>query len=296
MEKAVSYRTKQFISILVYFSSISFGQILDSGGINIYSNENRLKFADYLFCQHDYLRAKTEYDILRKELYSDTLNYKIASCYFGMGNYPEAISQFLLIPIESSLFILSRHKMIAARLLQENYELIYSDYNALISSYGNDMSTIRSLYAASLLFSREAPINRDWFLESFDEKSRLKAESFFYRKTMSGYKSESLAGIFSAIIPGTGKIYVGNYGDGILALISTGLLGYIAYNNFKADRKFRGWVFTGLSVYFYAGNIYGSIASAQIFNAKADFDFYNDLKLFLKNENYFLPCDNFCKD
>lgn len=39
---------------------------------------------------------------------------------------------------------------------------------------------------------------------------------------------------------------------------------------------------------FYAGNVYGSIASAQIFNAKINFDFINDVYSLLKKNILFL--------
>ena len=78
-------------------------------------------------------------------------------------------------------------------------------------------------------------------------------------------------------------------------MLATGLLAFLAYDNFRADHEARAWIFTGLGAFFYAGNIYGSIASAQIFNAKIDFDFNEGLRLFLEKENYFLPQYDFCK-
>ena len=99
----------------------------------------------------------------------------------------------------------------------------------------------------------------------------------------------------SALIPGSGKIYAGEIGDGIIAAIATGLCGYLAYDNFKAKHNFRGWLFGGLSAFFYAGNIYGSAASAQIYNAGIQFDFVNDVKIYLNKKNYFTPEYEFCK-
>ena len=51
----------------------------------------------------------------------------------------------------------------------------------------------------------------------------------------------------------------------------------------------------GFAAFFYTGNIYGSVAAAQIFNARIDFEFQNGLKIFLEQENYFLPEYDFCK-
>jgi hypothetical protein len=54
-------------------------------------------------------------------------------------------------------------------------------------------------------------------------------------------------------------------------------------------------LFSGLAAGFYLGNIYGSVASAQIFNAKVDFNFLNDLTEFLLSKNYFINEIDFCK-
>ena len=73
--------------------------------------------------------------------------------------------------------------------------------------------------------------------------------------------------------------------DYFLALL-TGLFGYIAYTDFKADHKVRGWIFSGVAAFFYAGNIYGSAASAQIYNAKIKFDFESEVQNFLEIFGY----------
>ncbi|MCW8960516.1 MAG: hypothetical protein OQK29_03065, partial [Ignavibacteriaceae bacterium] len=78
------------------------------------------------------------------------------------------------------------------------------------------------------------------------------------------------------------------------ALLATGLLAFLAYDNFRANHKTRAWIFTGLGAFFYSGNIYGSIAAAQIFNARVNFEFKEGIKLFLEQENYFLPQYDFC--
>jgi len=47
-------------------------------------------------------------------------------------------------------------------------------------------------------------------------------------------KSPLKAAIFSAVIPGAGKIYANEYSDGIYAFIATLVAGYLAFDNFKA--------------------------------------------------------------
>jgi TM2 domain-containing membrane protein YozV len=99
----------------------------------------------------------------------------------------------------------------------------------------------------------------------------------------------------SAIIPGSGKIYTGQYGDGITAFLVTGALVYLSWANFDAHHQFRGWLFSGLAAMFYGGNIYGSAASAQLFNAGVKISLDNELKAYLDDHNYFMPEYNFCR-
>jgi TM2 domain-containing membrane protein YozV len=146
-----------------------------------------------------------------------------------------------------------------------------------------------------MLYEAEFNILREDFVSPFDENERNAVESFYDFKVDPHYKSLALAGTLSAIIPGSGKMYVGEWGDGITALLTTSLFAFLAYDNFRNDHTTRAWIFSGIGAFFYAGNIYGSIASAQIFNAKIEFEFNEGLNLFLEKNNYFLPEYDFCK-
>ena len=120
--------------------------------------------------------------------------------------------------------------------------------------------------------------------------------NYYKQKLNLPQKSLTTAGLLSAVVPGLGKIYAGEIGDGITALIINGLLGFLAYDNFRAGHQFRGWLFTGLTAFFYGGNIYGSVAAAQIFNKRVRVNYEEELRIYLERENYFLPdYQNLCK-
>ena len=129
----------------------------------------------------------------------------------------------------------------------------------------------------------------------FNEDEKKVVSSFYDWKSNPPYKSSFTAGILSAVIPGAGKMYLGEWGDGITAFLVTGLFAFLAYDNFEADHDTRAWIFTGLGAFFYAGNIYGSVAAAQIFNARIEFEFNQSLNVYLSNKNYFTPEYEFCK-
>jgi TM2 domain-containing membrane protein YozV len=156
------------------------------------------------------------------------------------------------------------------------------------------MKSLSKLITISMLYEDEFNISREKFISPFEEEEKKTVSSFYEYKTEPPFKNPALAGVLSGIIPGSGKMYVGEWGDGITALVVTSLFAFLAYDNFRADHTTRAWIFTGLGAFFYAGNIYGSIASAQIYNARIDFEFNDGVKLFLQQQNYFLPEYDFC--
>jgi hypothetical protein len=79
-------------------------------------------------------------------------------------------------------------------------------------------------------------------------------------------KSPLFAGILSAIVPGLGRVYTGDYGDAAASLFITSIFAYLAYSNFFDGHYQRAWIFTGIAAFFQGGNIYGSVAAAKIYN------------------------------
>ena len=88
------------------------------------------------------------------------------------------------------------------------------------------------------------------------------------RKT--NWKKPGTAALLAAIVPGTGKMYAGYWKDGIISLLFTGSTFYQAYRGFAlhGNKSARGWIFSGICLGFYSGNIYGAIRSAKQKNQK----------------------------
>src|SRR5690606_34905714 len=83
-------------------------------------------------------------------------------------------------------------------------------------------------------------------------------------------KSPAVAGIMSAVIPGSGRVYARDYKDGLISLLFIGGTAFQSYRRFhdKGIKSVGGWIYGGISFGFYVANIYGSVQSAKIFNAK----------------------------
>lgn len=281
---------QKILILLLLFVSAIFPQQID-----FQSPQNIKLFADFLYCDKDYLRAVDEYEKYLNTADDDTTQFKVALGYSFINDQTNAIRKFNLINNSSLFYEQSRMERLKSLFLQNIDSLFYLSANELItnnSHYSNN--AYRLLNTSLLLTKRELPEKVKYLIPfTVDEKPIL--NNFYDFKKSPQYKSETLAGIFSAIIPGAGKIYTKNYGDGITAFILTGLFSYLAYINFEHNHPTRAWIFTALGAGFYAGNVYGSIASAQIFNARINFEFDEGIKLFLEEKNYFAPVYEFCK-
>ena len=84
------------------------------------------------------------------------------------------------------------------------------------------------------------------------------------------YKKPWLATALSTVVPGTGRMYAGRWGDGLLSLANVGIFTWQAYRGFdrRGARSFYGWFNAFFGVSFYVGNVYGSHRAAVLYNEK----------------------------
>lgn len=278
--------TKKRFSILLILQ-ILFASITICQSNELLTNENRLKFGDYLLRQKDYLRAMFEYQNILQNVKNDTVKFKLAFCLDKMKRYQEASDNYKGLIFNSNLEELAKVYFLRNKFLSdENYQQIVSNRIYSTEKYQTESNR---LYNISFLLNKNKLPEINDYLENFDKQDREIISDFYSRRVNPETKDPLTAGILSAIIPGAGKIYTKEYTDGITAFLLTGILTYLAVDNLDKDRDTRGWIFAGLGAYFYAGNIYGSVASAQIFNARIEFNLVDEIKQFLGRENYFLP-------
>ncbi len=279
------------IKATVIFLLTSFFIYPQSDSINFHSPENKKKFADYLFCEGDYLRAVEEYESICDLYRNDTVDFKIMLSYSSLGLFKKSNEIYNQFNYESVYYSDGYLISLKNKLMIEQRELEYP----INLSFDSDQSkSFGKVSTISMLYAEEPMLSKEKFVLSFDKDEQSTVSKLFEFKFNPPSKSPAIAGVLSAVIPGSGKMYVGEWGDGITALLVNGLLAFLAYDNFRAKHNTRAWIFTGLGAFFYAGNIYGSVASAQIFNARINFEFDNGLKLFLEKKNYFMPEYDFC--
>lgn len=95
------------------------------------------------------------------------------------------------------------------------------------------------------------------------------AHTMFYHQLENLYqekwKSPVLAAGLSAIVPGLGRWYAGDWKNALVSFMFVGINGFQSYTSFKKNgiKSTGGWIFGSLATGFYLGNIYGSSWTAK---------------------------------
>lgn len=284
------------INFIKAFIIFLFSFVLTKAQTNdLFSPQNRLNFGNYLFSDKDYLRAIGEFKSYLQATNNDTIKFKMAFSLSEMKRFQEAGDNFKGLFFTSSLSEEAKFEYLKTHFLSEEPKTFRDLINSsrfLPEKYSQNINQLKQI---SLLKEENVFPDSNEISNMFSENDKIELLKFYIRKINPEYKSPGTAALLSAIIPGLGKIYAGEIGDGITSFLFTGVLSFLAYDNFKADHDFRAWLFTGLAALFYGGNIYGSAAAAQNYNAGINFNFRNDLNIYLNSKNYFFPEYEFLK-
>ncbi|MGE5364300.1 MAG: tetratricopeptide repeat protein [Bacteroidota bacterium] len=254
---------------------------------NIYSESSRLKFANYLFKNHDYLRAIGEYKSVPGYEKRDTLLFRIAYSFEAVKDYPQAEKYLESIDSTGRLRDAAAFGLLRLALLKGDIDENIKWSNRYPELFRTD--SVQMLMNTELLLHDKSLPRQDKFVRPFPPALRPAASELFERRMNPPYRSPWTAAIMSAVVPGSGKIYSGRIAEGITAAIVNGLLIYGAYDNFRAGHDFRAWMLSAAGGWFYLGNVYGSAAAAKLYNAEAALVFSIDVRDFLKLHNYFMP-------
>lgn len=279
----------QLVKSLLCSIIFSFATINAQTESEFFSLENRLKFSNYLFYSGDYIRAIDELNEVDPTKSNDSLQFKIGLSLQQINRLGEATVTFRDLMQSQSLRDEASFEYARTIYLSGQISRLASFESLEPLSNSIHRRDVEKLIQLDKLQSAENKIDSASFFKPFDKNESIELMKFYQRKINLDDKNPTLAAVMSAIIPGLGKIYTENYGDGITALLFTGVLTFLSIDNFNAGHDFRGWLFAGLAGYFYAGNIYGSAVSANVYNDNLRISFDSDLKIFLNKKNHFVP-------
>lgn len=262
---------KTFLTLILSFSLFA---------TDYFSSPNILKFADYLYKQGDYRRAAGEY--LRylstdgdRRLYAwkrAVISFeKSGEFYQGIKICLEAEKEFpqeAFFPVERAGLLIKSEKYDKVGEILEERDWPQNVKNKLKQAKFIALIMSGKWEEAEEFSSILPPASYSTFLK----------QQMYKRKKL-GWKSPTKAAIFSAIIPGAGKFYAGRWKDGLYSMLVIGLSGWQAYSGFKSGAKTKGYIFTGLTAFFYAGNVYGSAVAAKIYNLQMDSRIQGEIRI-----------------
>lgn len=235
----------------------------------------KTSFADHLFLKKEYYRAITEYEHC---LFSETVteadsvycHLQIIKSYFQGQDYTSILSygDTLLRSTKNSNLLDSILFYMGMSYLHLNYptsaRIIFRSkpsiprfqlYSAISSLYSFDWDNSRNTFAP--LFSSADPVVAG--------TSKTIYERLQHADEIS-HRSPFLAGALSAMVPGAGYAYTGNYQTGLSTFIINSLLLGSSIELLRKDIKFTGSLVTVFAFGWWVGNIYGGVTSAYKYN------------------------------
>ena len=238
-----------------------------------YSPDSILLFADHLYRQQDYLRAAYEYE--RCAILQDAsdpaareIMLRAGKAFQCAGQYGRSLELFArlldtgeedrvreLAIYESGLSYFRMKRFEESLLfLQNQYDPVALPDGALL--IGADLMMLGRWQEAEEVLAGYGISAQEPLRETARKGSTMRR------------RSPLAAAVLSALLPGSGKIYAGEVGDGLHSLVFIGLIGTLSVLSFRADGmdSVRGWIYASAGGVLYGGNIYGSVVSARRHN------------------------------
>ncbi|MCF8331076.1 MAG: tetratricopeptide repeat protein [Bacteroidales bacterium] len=259
---------KSFKILIIIFSILLiFARTVNSQ--DLFDSTHTLKYANYLYQSGDYKQAISEFErFIFKYSEEDNIKLRLVKAYRKAGKTESALERMDNLwdkPYKQSpdiakevyiLRILDKADTIWIKDISEN-PVLRSDDKILLSS---TILLLNDKYErARELLSDNHDFNRPEFkslMKLSEQGENLK------------YKSPLLSGILSTVLPGAGKVYTGNWENGLISLIMVSSSAYQSYKGFEkyGTESVYGWIFGAIGVGFYFGNIHGSVKAANRYN------------------------------
>lgn len=261
-----SFRIQKLLILLILF------KFINVSAQDLYDYNNTKKFAEYLSKSGQYELATREFERLVFMLPSnDTLKTSLLSMYRRSGKFDETVLRAKQLYPDLTL-------MNATSAIEYGRTLLLKpDYKAAKNFWESNKQVSQP---DKIILSATAEILEDNYKQANQILQTLKVDD---HKLASDYKdlaiqatnikrkSPALAGIMSTIIPGTGRFYAKDWKDGLVSMFFVGTMAFQSYRGFHQSgvKSTRGWIYGGVALGFYLGNIYGSVVSAKNYNKKS---------------------------
>ena len=256
-----------------------------AGAEVLITGEVQLRVADSFMEEKEYYRAITEYKrflfLFPDSTECDYALFQTGMAYLSGGDNNGAVKNLEALreryPVsphgDGALFFTGMAHWKAKRTQEA-----CSTFLAVVRVYPDSLYSPQALAAGALTqLDDDNPQASHDLLERFVNEYPGHRETGNVRKAMtliddySGLpqKSEALAGILSAIVPGAGYAYAGDYGTAVMSFVVNGAFIAGAWTAFAQGLYGVGVLAGGVGAPFYIGNIYGSALAAKKANRAA---------------------------
>lgn len=239
---------------------------------NLLDYENSRKFADYLFQTKQFELAANEFErVIFLEPEDTSAKLKLIRSYRYLPDNEYALSRFKTL-IGDDFYRMS--------------EDFSDEYVQILISLGQYENSLEFLKDSTLLDKnakaeyqlgvlllqhkwQEAMRFAEFHTDLPDRSSRFNDLNNLSKDgTKIRYKNPYLAASFSAVVPGSGKLYTGRWKDAVFSFLFVTSASWLSYKSISGEGlKSNGIIFGSVALGFYAANIYGSAKSAGVFNA-----------------------------
>jgi TolA-binding protein/TM2 domain-containing membrane protein YozV len=248
----------------------------------VLTGEVQMRLGDAFMAEGEYYRAITEYKryviLFPDGSHGDTALFRIGMAYYQGMEYQPAAESFALVrsrfPASPHAADAAYHEGVCNTKLNRLDKAAVAFEAAAAARGAIDVAPKARLGHALVQFDRgdtvqtRADLNR--FMEEFPDHPRAgkvrDALTLLSPDGPSPRKSPLVAGILSAIVPGSGHAYAGHYGDGATALLLNGLFITGAVVAIGQENYAAAGAIGLIGLPFYLGNIYGAANAASKWN------------------------------
>ena len=199
-----------------------------------------------------------------------TLLILIVSLLSGQSKYPaDSLLASSHVPIIHKIGLLP---IAGWQRISYNTDLFNCQFYPSCSNYGADaiqqFGVIRGGAMAAERITRCNPFAFHYHLKlrrPFHDPDGRLVDPVIQSSIPGSRKSPLLAGLMSAILPGSGRIYAGRVLDGVMGMWMMYLVGNSAYNAIKNERPIAGPLFGIAAGFVYFGEVYGGWRAAKYY-------------------------------
>jgi TolA-binding protein/TM2 domain-containing membrane protein YozV len=256
--------------------------------------------ADVFMKEGEYYRAVTEYKkfliLFPDSANSDYALFKTGMAYYRGEEYEQSVRCFSVLEekYKTSRYIpeSSYYKGLSHWKMKEPDKAIKA-LDAVSEAFPQSEFAARALIAGSLVTLEEENVPSsmkrlkllsDQYPEYQGSKNAKDAMALIEQYPRLPEKSETLAAVMSAILPGSGYIYADHVGDGITAFIINALFIAGTITAIHSENYAVAGIVGGIGLPFYVGNIYGSANAAKKWNLGVKREYRDKVSLTLEFE------------